>query len=110
MSTSTLRERRLFRDSGRALVIAMDHARAFNTVTDLKDANAIIETVIAAGADAILAPMGTASGCGDALGNGGLWLRGDISAFRAGATPKILVPLMLALCHDCAVVRPGVFR
>lgn len=42
--------------------------------------------------------------------NGGLWLRGDISAFRAGATPKILVPLMLALCHDCAVVRPGVFR
>ncbi len=84
MSTSTLRERRLFRDSGRALVIAMDHARAFNTVTDLKDANAIIETVIAAGADAVLAPMGTASGCGDALGNGGLWLSVDAKAETVG--------------------------
>lgn len=80
MTTSNLRQRRLFRDTGRSLVIAMDHARAFNTVTGLKDANAVIGTVIGAGADAILAPYGTASGSAGVIGNGGLWLSVDTTA------------------------------
>jgi DhnA family fructose-bisphosphate aldolase class Ia len=45
----SLRERRLFRENDRALVVAMDHARALHTVTGLKDANAIIRTVMGAG-------------------------------------------------------------
>ena len=36
----TLRTRRLFRKNNRALVVAMDHARVFDTVTGLKDSTA----------------------------------------------------------------------
>lgn len=73
----TLRERRLFRDTGRALVVAMDHARVFPTVTGLKDANAVISAVMDAGADAILAPYGTAVGSAEVIENGGVWLSVD---------------------------------
>ena len=41
----TLRTRRLFRDNNRALVIAMDHARVFDTITGLKDSNHIITNI-----------------------------------------------------------------
>ena len=73
----TLRERHLFRDSGRALVVAMDHARSFDTVTSLKDSNKVITDVIEGGADAILAPYGTALHAVDVLGAAGLWLSID---------------------------------
>jgi DhnA family fructose-bisphosphate aldolase class Ia len=73
----TLRERHLFRDSGRALVVAMDHARSFDTVTSLKDSNKVITDVIEGGADAILAPYGTALQAVDVLGAAGLWLSID---------------------------------
>jgi DhnA family fructose-bisphosphate aldolase class Ia len=82
---SALRERRLFRESGRSLVIAMDHARVMPTVTGLKDINSVIKTCIGAGADAILAPMGSAAGCASALGNGGLWLSVDTTAATASS-------------------------
>ena len=42
----TLRDRHLFRDSGRALVVAMDHARSYDTVTGLKDPNKVISKVV----------------------------------------------------------------
>ena len=83
----TLRERRLFRGSGRALVVAMDHSRAFNTITGLKNPNVIISEVIDGGADAILAPYGTASGSAEVLGNGGLWLSVD-------TTPQTVAPIV----------------
>ena len=73
----TLRERRLFRDNGRALIVAMDHARSFNTITGLKDPNAVIKSVMSAGADAILGSNGTAKGAHEDLGNGGIWLSAD---------------------------------
>ena len=71
------RERRLFRDNGRSLVVAMDHPRVFDTITGLKDANAVISKVIDGGADAVLAPYGTAAGSSEVLGNAGLWLSVD---------------------------------
>ncbi len=80
----SLRTNRLFHKDGRALVVAMDHVRVFDTVTGLKDANAVIETVMGAGADAILAPLGTAAGAATALGNGGLWLSVDTSLQTVG--------------------------
>ncbi|MEM7118922.1 MAG: hypothetical protein AAF614_41275 [Chloroflexota bacterium] len=83
----TLRERRLFRDSGRALVVAMDHSRAFDTITGLKDPNAIISKVMDGGADAILAPHGTALASAEVLGNGGLWLSVD-------TTPQTVAPIV----------------
>ena len=45
LNKKSLRERRLFRDNGHALVVAMDHPRAFDTITGLKDANAVISKV-----------------------------------------------------------------
>jgi DhnA family fructose-bisphosphate aldolase class Ia len=83
----TLRTRRLFRDDGRALVVAMDHARVFDTVTGLKKANAVIRTVMDAGADAILAPYGSTFGAAETLGQGGCWLSVDV-------TPETVVPVV----------------
>ena len=83
----TLRTRRLFRDNNRALVVAMDHARVFETLTGLKDSNNIIKTVISAGADAILTPYGSTSIAAEVLGNGGCWLSVDV-------TPETVVPIV----------------
>jgi len=83
----TLRTRRLFRDNNRALVVAMDHARVFDTLTGLKDSNNIIKTVISAGADAILTPYGSTSIAAEVLGNGGCWLSVDV-------TPETVVPIV----------------
>ncbi|MGA1599524.1 MAG: class I fructose-bisphosphate aldolase [bacterium] len=75
----TLRTRRLFRDNGRALVVAMDHARVFDTVTGLKDANAVIRAAREGGADAVLTPYGSSYACSEALGSGGCWLSVDVT-------------------------------
>lgn len=76
----TLRERQLFGDNGRALVVAMDHSRSFDTITGLRDPYGIISKAIDGGADAILAPYGTASRAAEVLGNGGLWMSVDTPA------------------------------
>jgi DhnA family fructose-bisphosphate aldolase class Ia len=89
----TLRTRRLFRDNNRALVIAMDHARVFDTITGLKDSNHIIKTVISAGADAILTPYGSTSIAAEVLGNGGCWLSVDV-------TPETVVEMAIRLGVD----------
>jgi DhnA family fructose-bisphosphate aldolase class Ia len=47
----SLRENRLFRTNGRALVVAMDHARRAPQVTGLIRPNEIIETVADASVD-----------------------------------------------------------
>jgi len=89
----TLRERQLFRDNGRALVVAMDHSRSYDTITQLKDPNGIISEVMDGGADAILAPLGTASGAAEALANGGLWLSVDTPAHTAGPVVELALRL-----------------
>ena len=73
----SIRESRLFRYNGRALVVAMDHPRTFDTITGLKNANSVINKVLDGGADAVLAPFGTTSGSSKVLGNAGLWLSVD---------------------------------
>jgi DhnA family fructose-bisphosphate aldolase class Ia len=87
MTENNLRTRRLFRDNDRALVVAMDHPRVFDTVTGLKEANTVIKAVLDAGADAILAPFGTASKATKVLGNGGLWMSVD-------TTPQTVAPIV----------------
>ena len=83
----TLRTRRLFRDNNKALVVAMDHARVFDTITGLKDSNNIVKTVINAGADAIVTPYGSSSIAAEVLSNGGCWLSVDV-------TPETVVPIV----------------
>src|SRR3954465_7192270 len=43
----------------RMLVIAMDHARALGAVRGLEDPGALIDTMIEAGADAVMTSFGT---------------------------------------------------
>ena len=42
----------------KALVVAMDHARTLGVVTGLEDPGAVLDRVIAAGADAIMTSYG----------------------------------------------------
>ena len=85
-SNRSLREARLFRQSGRALVVAMDHARGARDITGLKDANTIIETVVGAGADAVLLPHGSAANAPDVIGSGGIWMSVDSTPATAATT------------------------
>ena len=63
LKEKNLRTRRLFRNNGRSLVIAMDHARVFDTVTSLKNIAEVVKAVRAGGADAILTPWLNGCGC-----------------------------------------------
>lgn len=73
----SLRENRLFQTDGRALVVAMDHARRAPQITGLNRPNEIIETVVGAGADAVLLPHGSAAAATAVVGNAGVWLSAD---------------------------------
>lgn len=60
------------------LVVAMDHARAMGAVPGLIDAGRVIDTVIEAGADAIMTSLGTARRYKERLvGRVPVWLRLD---------------------------------
>ena len=45
LKEKNLRTRRLFRNNDRSLIIAMDHARVFDTVTGLKNIAAVVKAV-----------------------------------------------------------------
>jgi DhnA family fructose-bisphosphate aldolase class Ia len=87
----SLRESRLFPADGRALVVAMDHARRARQVTGLIRANEIIETVVGAGADAVLLPHGSAVAASDVVESAGVWLSVDTTpAIASGAVERAL--------------------
>ena len=67
LKEKNLRTRRLFRNNGRSLVIAMDHARVFDTVTGLKNIAEVVKAVRAGGADSILTPWGSTVAAAEAL-------------------------------------------
>ena len=89
--TRSLRESRLFQADGSALVVAMDHARRARQVTGLIRANEIIETVVGAGADALLLPHGSAVAASAVVGSAGVWLSVDPTpATASGAVERAL--------------------
>src|SRR5918995_7523624 len=47
-------------DDGKALVVAMDHARAYGAIEGLEDPGAVIEASIEGGADAVMTTFGVA--------------------------------------------------
>ena len=67
LKEKNLRTRRLFRNNGCSLVIAMDHARVFDTVTGLKNITEVVKAVRAGGADSILTPWGSTVAAAEAL-------------------------------------------
>jgi len=69
------RMKHLFREDGRSLIVAMDHAGVFREPIDnLMDPGQTIRELVAGGADAIMTTFGTASRFSDDLGGCGLIL------------------------------------
>lgn len=72
-----IRLNRLFNDNGRSLVVAMDHPRVFDVVTDLQFLENISKKVLEAGADALLTPFGATDYLVDKNFKNGFWLSVD---------------------------------
>jgi DhnA family fructose-bisphosphate aldolase class Ia len=68
---------RIFREDGRALVFAMDHAVAFGTMAGLEKPGEVIRMVRAGGADAILTTYGICTRFAAEIGRMGVILRVD---------------------------------
>jgi fructose-bisphosphate aldolase, class I len=81
------RLKHVFRDDGRALIVAMDHGLMDGPKAGLERPGETIEKVIAGGADAILTSYGIARQFARELANVGLILRADGGATSLSPTP-----------------------
>jgi DhnA family fructose-bisphosphate aldolase class Ia len=78
------RMRRLLREDGRAVVVAMDHGAFFGVQAGLEQPADVIRQVVAGGADAVMATFGLAQQFARELAPTGLILRVDGGASRLG--------------------------
>ena len=62
------RARRVFRPDGRTLIAAVDHAMFMDVGPSLRDPGGVVETVVAGGADAVIATFGVARRFGPSFG------------------------------------------
>jgi DhnA family fructose-bisphosphate aldolase class Ia len=76
VATHKRRLAHIFRDDGRALIVAMDHGSQ-GPMPGLENPRQILENVVAGGADAILTSLGVATTFGRAIERCGLILRID---------------------------------
>ncbi|MBX7213319.1 MAG: hypothetical protein K1X39_04825 [Thermoflexales bacterium] len=77
---------RLFAPDGRCLIVAMDHAGFMDRpLAGLADPGPVIADTAAAGADAYLLTLGSATRHSAALGRAGLWLSVEARAGQAAA-------------------------
>lgn len=83
----------IFREDGKTLVVAMDHAALFGAMDGLKDPGTVIRQVRSGGADAILTSYGVCKQFTQEIGGMGLILRvdGGISALARERGPLRLV-------------------
>ncbi len=73
----TRRLQRIFREDGRTVIVAMDHAAVFGMIEGLERPGELIHRVRAAGADAILTTYGICTRFAEETGNMGVILRVD---------------------------------
>ena len=73
----THRWNRIFREDGRVLIVAMDHAAALGNIEGLEKPGEIIRQVRAGGADAILTTYGVCKQFAEEIGGMGIVLRVD---------------------------------
>jgi len=78
--------KRIFRENGRALIVAMDHGSFMNVLPDNADPGRVIDEVREGGADAILTTMGIASTFLDRIGRMSLIMRVDGSGSQLDKT------------------------
>jgi DhnA family fructose-bisphosphate aldolase class Ia len=80
----TRRLRRIFRQDGRAVIIAMEHGAFFGVQPGFEDPRYAIKEVIAGGADAIMATVGMARHFAEELAPAGMIVRVDGGVSRLG--------------------------
>jgi DhnA family fructose-bisphosphate aldolase class Ia len=80
----TRRMRQIFRKDGKSLIVAMDHGTNAGAVKGLEQPGAVIEAVVAGGADAVIANMGFAKKFASELAGTGLIARMDIAPTMIG--------------------------
>ena len=80
----TRRLRRIFRDDGRTVIIAMDHGGFFGPQPGFESPSEPIKQVIAGGADAVMATVGLAQNFASELAPAALILRVDGGVSRLG--------------------------
>jgi len=68
---------RIFRDDGRTLIVALDHAALFGTMAGLENPGEVIRKVRAGGADAVLTTFGVCRQFTNDIGSMGVILRMD---------------------------------
>ena len=91
-----IRVNRLFSKNSRSFVVAMDHPRVFDVITDLRNILKISNQVIEAGADALLTPYGATNYLVKNGLKNGFWLSVDIDAYSS----KSIVESCLMLGAD----------
>jgi DhnA family fructose-bisphosphate aldolase class Ia len=77
MSGIKHRMNRIFRENGKAFIMAMDHGTTFNVLPALKRPDRVISEVARAGADAFLATVGMVDKFADSFLGRGIILRLD---------------------------------
>lgn len=81
------RMHRILGPDERTVIVALDHAAFFGAMAGLDHARDMVSTLVAGGADAILASYGVAVACASAFGPAGLILRADGGSTRLAPTP-----------------------
>lgn len=71
------RMQRIFREDGNAIITALDHGSTSGPVPGVKDIDATVKQVVAAGTDAIICNIGVAKKCETLLRGAGLIIRMD---------------------------------
>lgn len=85
----TVRMNRIFGDDGKSVIVAMDHGLpGMHPLGHLRDPGALIDAIVAGGADAILTTPGIARRFADHLGRIGLVVRLDGGATSIGDVPR----------------------
>lgn len=99
---------------GRAVIVAMDHAQSMGNLPGLEDPGAVIERVVAGGADAVMTSVGVIRRHGDRLGRAALIVRADVGGTYLSQSynpPRLTISAegALALGADamCIMVYPG---
>lgn len=85
--TTKRRMSRIFKEDGRALIVAMDHGLVFGPCQGLEKPGEAIERVVRGGADAILTSYGIASKHPEFFANVGLIIRLDGGSTDLGGFP-----------------------
>lgn len=101
--TSKHRWNHIFREDGRTLIVAMDHAAIFGVTPGLEEPAEVIRKIRAGGADAILTTYGVATRFAEQIGDLGVILRID-----GGTTRMTEEPAPLRLVYSVAdALRAG---